>query len=95
MNSEKGLFFSIDALLALMLIVSASFAFLYLGQKTDSELLKLQNLRVSANDKAIVGFYLSKSGEFVPSSETYYCSASYSYDVVNNKASPKIYCGGS
>ena len=55
--SEKGFLFSIDALLAVSAIIAVSIAFFFLAPKTDSELLQVQMLRITANDKAITSFW--------------------------------------
>ena len=99
---NKGFMFSIDALLAIALIISASLAFAMLVQKSDSELLILQNKRIAANDDAITGFYLKAGNNLnggtvasvLDSKKTAYCSKYYSYNLVNAGVFPTDFCEG-
>ena len=100
-SSEKGFMFSIDALLAIALIVSASLAFAMLVQESDSELLLAQDKRIAASDDAIVGFYLKNItnvpdgvSSFIDSKKTAYCSKAYSYDFSTTNAASVDFCEG-
>lgn len=103
---QKGLIFSIDALFAIFVIIAASIAFLFLVQKTDSELLEVQMLRITANDTAMVSFYLGKESDDIPdvflssSKSIAYCARSFQYENPINPATgpqlrPNDFCEGS
>lgn len=107
-GNKKGFLFSIDALLAISAIIAVSIAFFFLAQKTDSELLQVQTLRIAAGDKAIVDFYLGSNSatsvlpdEFVSSSTAAYCVKNYAYpnpisgsDPNPSELNEKNYCEG-
>ncbi|MDO8646883.1 MAG: hypothetical protein Q7R70_00515 [Candidatus Diapherotrites archaeon] len=98
---NKGFMFSIDALLAIALIVSASLAFAMLVQESDSELLLAQDKRIAASDDAIVGFYLKNItnvpagvSSFIDSKKTAYCSKAYYYDFSTTNVASVDFCEG-
>lgn len=102
---SKGFIFSIDALFAVLIIIAASIAFLFLVQKTDSELFEVQMLRITADDSAMVSFYLGQNSTetadaFLPSKNTGYCARSFQYVVSDDRVKlPEIatndFCEGS
>jgi len=104
---QTGLIFSIDALFAIFVIIAASIAFLFLVQKTDSELFEVQMQRITADDNAMVSFYLGKESNVIPdvflsSKNTAYCARNFQYQKAINtdKLMPPVitsndFCEGS
>lgn len=80
---SKGFVFSIDALLAITVIIAVSLSFLLLAQKPDSELYSLQALRIKTNDSTVVQFYAGDQSPYPYSAtaRTYYCALKYDYPL--------------
>jgi len=99
--SERGFIFTIDALLAIAIVVGAGFALFMIVQKTDSEIYSLQLSRVKADDNAMVGFYFGKSTsadqlDFFAEKQEAYCTARFNYvkDSEGGHFSDINYCEG-
>ena len=99
--NEKGFIFTIDALLAISIVIGAGFSLFMMVQKTDSDIYSLQLSRVKADDSAMVGFYLGKTAsasplDFFSSRPEAYCAARFSYvkDSSGGHFSDINYCEG-
>lgn len=96
---KKGFLFTIDALLAIAIIVAAGFALFMMVQETDSDVYSMQLLRVRAGDEAMVGFYTGNSAsdaprDFLALNETAYCSSNLRFDASVPAFSDINYCEG-
>jgi len=99
---KKGFLFTFDAVLALILVIILATALAAQQNALPEKGGVSSTLRQQAEDKAITGFYLNKTGESVPAPpvEYYECSAIYEMlktPTTNNlgnrePVSKKIFC---